>query len=255
MNDHGPYLTEFGILEFTTEELLQLSESELRFLITASLITNDVRFHWSLMVRSKLDGCSDEVKVMQLVRDFWTLRKLSSVIYEADKALNGFIKKIKFLENLLKAEKFIVPSGPLDSGEKLKDGYMKLAGQLRNSSSYHYGVGDLIKNIKGFDTRAKHIYFAHPQQGNSISALCEQIITLPTINAAFEGANMDDFHKWCRDSSNSILRFCNLAIAEIVTTKMPEKFIQMKQIVMGAEAAPIEHRWPLCLVVEKQPNK
>lgn len=239
------FSTNFGVLEFTTEELLALPDVEQRFLLTASLITNDVRFYWSLMARAKNDGLLEEVKVMQLVRDFWTLRKLSSVIYEADKALNGLMAKSDLLRNIVDCGNTIVPSP--SNGED----YMELAGHLRNRSAYHYGVGDLVKNIKDFDSNAKHLYFAHEQHGNSISALCEQIVTLPAINHAFKGANLDDFHTWCRGCSNSILHFCNVAIAKIISLRMPGKKFLIKEIVLGEEAAPPDHRWPLCLVVEK----
>jgi hypothetical protein len=239
------YVTDFGVLTFTTEELLKLPEVEQRFLLTASLITNDVRFHWSLMARSMTDGHSDEVKTMQLVRDLWSLRKLSSVIYEADKALNGLVGKSDLLRKIAEDGTPIVPNPPNDGS------YMDLAGHLRNRSAYHYGVGDLIKNIRGFDATVKHTYFAHEQHGSSISALCEQIVTLPTINKAFKGADVEGFHEWCRDCSNSILHFCNVAIAEVISRRMPDKRVIMKQVVMGEEAAPPDHRWPLCLVVNK----
>jgi hypothetical protein len=250
MKTESSYYTEFGVLEFTTEELLKLPEIEQRFLLTASLITNDVRFHWSLMVRAKTDGISDEVKIMQLVRDFWSLRKLSSVIYEADIALNGLIKKSELLTDIVKIEFTNNDLEQLEIKLPLDSSYMNLAGQLRNRSAYHYGVGDLADNIKGFEAEAKHTYFAHQQHGNSISALCEQIITLPTINKAFEGANLEDFHTWCMKSSNLILHFCNLSIAKICTERMPDKYIQMKRIILGDEAALQDHRWPLCLVAE-----
>ena len=73
MKEDFEYFTTFGVLEFTTKELLALPEIERQFLLAVSLITNDVRFHWSLMARSKTDGQNDDVKVMQLVRDFWSL--------------------------------------------------------------------------------------------------------------------------------------------------------------------------------------
>jgi hypothetical protein len=250
VND-SQYVTNFGVLEFTTSELLVLPDVEQRFLLSASLITNDIRFHWSLMARSKTDGESDEVKVMQLVRDFWTLRKLSSVIYEADKALNGFVDKSDLLREIVEGGDPIVPNPPSIPKPPSEGSYMKLAEHLRNRSTYHYGVGDLIENIKSFESNAKHMYFAHQQHGNSISALCEQIVTLPTINNAFEGANLNDFHEWCRSCSNSILQFCNVAIAKIVKLRMPDKKIQNKQVVLGDEAALPDHRWPLYLVVEK----
>lgn len=245
MDKDFSHSTNFGVLEFTTQDLLKLPDVEQRFLLTASLITNDVRFHWSLMARAKNDGQSEEVRVMQLVRDFWTLRKLSSVIYEADKALNGFVEKSDLLRKIVESGNSIVPNPPSDGS------YMELAGHLRNRSAYHYGVGDLVRNIKDFDANAKHVYFAHEQHGNSISALCEQIVTLPTINNAFDGANMDDFHAWCQICSNSILHFCNVAIAKIISLRMPEKKFLIKQVVLGEEAAPPDHRWPLYLVVEK----
>jgi hypothetical protein len=238
------YFTTFGVLEFTTKELLNLPEIERQFLLAASLITNDVRFHWSLMARSKTDGQNDDVKVMQLVRDFWSLRKLSAVVYEAQLALNRFVGQIDILKNMIAAGTLIIIKSA-NSGK-----YLELANQLRNKSAYHYGESELVKNIEGFDPDAKHTYYAHEQHGNSISALCEQIVTLPTIKNAFDGANENDFHAWCRSSSNSILHFCNLAIANICIERMPDKCIQIKQIVLGDEATLQDHRWPLCLVVE-----
>ena len=252
MDKDSSYSTNFGVLEFTTEELLKLLDVEQRFLLTASLITNDVRFHWSLMVRAKNNGRSEDVRVMQLVRDFWTLRKLSSVIYEADRALNGLVVKSDLLREIVESGNPIVPNPPNVPNPPSGGNYMELAGHLRNRSAYHYGVGDLVKNIKNFDVNAKHIFFAHEQHGNSISALCEQIVTLPAINNAFEGANIDDFHAWCRSCSNSILHFCNVAISKIISLRMPEKRFSIKQVVLDQEAQPPDHRWPLHLIVEKK---
>jgi hypothetical protein len=229
-NKSFEYFTEFGVLEFSTEELLSLSEVERQFLLAASLITNDVRFLWSLMSRSKSNSENDDVRTMQLVREFWALRKLSAVIYEAQLSLNGFVTLI-----IAKSQ----------NGRK----YLDLANTLRNKSAYHYGVEDLVKNIDDFSLDARHKYYAHAQHGNSISALCEQIVTMPTIVGAFDGANVNDFHAWCRIASNSILHFCNSAIAKLVLSRFPAKVIQMKEIVMGDEAAPPDHVWPLCLVV------
>lgn len=249
MKEDFEYFTTFGVLEFTTKELLALPEIERQFLLAVSLITNDVRFHWSLMARSKTDGQNDDVKVMQLVRDFWSLRKLSAVVYEAQLVLNGFVGQIDILKKMIEFGTSIIAKSA--NGGK----YLELANQLRNKSTYHYGVSELVKNIEGFDQDAKHTYYAHQQHGNSISALCEQIVTLPTINNAFVGANMNDFHTWCRSSSNSILNFCNVAIAEICNQRMPDKYIQMKQVILGDEAATLDHRWPLCLVTENPTAK
>jgi hypothetical protein len=245
-NSNFEYFTEFGVLEFSTEELLTLSEIERQFLLAASLITNVVRFYWSLMSRSKSDSKNDDVRTMQLVREFWTLRKLSAVIYEAQLALNGYVGLIAQLKRSIETGTPIIAKS--DNGKK----YLELANTLRNKSAYHYSVGDLVKNIDGFAPDAIHRYYAHSQHGNSISALCEQIVTLPAINSAFDGANASDFHSWCRTASNSIIHFCNSSIAQIILNRFPAKAIHMKEIIMGEEAAPPDHGWPLCLVVERK---
>jgi hypothetical protein len=245
-NENFEYFTKFGLLEFSTEELLTLTKVERQFLLAASLITNDIRFYWSLMSRSKSDSENDDVRTMQLVREFWTLRKLSAVIYEAQLALNGFVGQIDQLKSSIES------GTPIISKSKNGKKYLELANTLRNKSAYHYGVGDLVKNIHDFAPDAKHRYYAHKQQGNSISSLCEQIVTLPVIRGAFEGANENDFHDWCKTASNSILNFCNSAIAQLVLNRFPTKKLEMKEIFMGDEAAPPDHGWPLCLVVEKK---
>lgn len=238
------YFTTFGIIEFTTEELLLLPAVEQRFLLAASLITNDVRFHWSLIARSKNNDENDDIRTMQLVRGYWGLRKLSSVVFEAQLALKGFVKQISILQQL-------VSSGtPIISKTKTSKKNLELANSLRNKSAYHYGVGDLINNIAGFAPNVRHRYYAHEQQGNSISALCEQILTVPTIQNAFEGSNVNEFQEWCLSSSNSILHFCNLAMAQIIGIRLPDKTFQLTEIVMGNEAETPNHGWPLFLVVE-----
>jgi hypothetical protein len=243
------YFTEFGILEFTTKELLNLPEEERQFLLAVSLITNDVRFHWSIMSRSKSDGQNDDIKTMQIVRDLWSLRKLAAVIYEAQLALHAFSGKIEFIREMKDAGTLIIKK------PKNGDKYLELANKLRNRSASHYDVRDLVKNINGFDSDIIHRYYAHQQQGNSISAICEQIITVPTIRTAFDGANENDFHHWCMSASNSIMQFCGLAIAKLCEIRMPEKHIQLKEVVVGTEARSMEHRWPLFAVVEQANNK
>lgn len=240
----GNHVASFGIFNFTTEELLSIPDVEQRFILTASLITNDIRFHWSMAVRAKVDGESDDVKKMQYVRDLWILRKLASVVQEAEMVLVNFAEKIELLGKVIESGISICP--PSDEHQK----HLALARTLRNQTAYHYGVGNLAGNLLNFDPNALHTLYAHEQHGNTVSAICEQVLTIPTISSAFPGANIDRFHQWCLACSSSILNFCNIGIAELIILRLPNKTISMKEILVGDEAATVDHRWPLFLIAK-----
>ncbi|MFM9941174.1 MAG: hypothetical protein ACKVP7_16960 [Hyphomicrobiaceae bacterium] len=233
------FVSEFGVLEFSTAELQSLEKEELKFLLTCSLISNDIRFHWSLMIRSRRDGKSDELVEMQMIRELWVLRKLASVIWEADIALNGFLKKHIFARRALDGQAAILPSGGRDKE------FMALAGKIRNRITNHYGVGELALQLQGFALDAKHRYYAHSQQGNSLSGFCEQIITVPLVFDASRPDQSDEFRAWCRSSSNEMMRFCNRGIGSLVKERFPAKVFNKKEIEVHQEAAPLDHRWPL----------
>ena len=185
------FTAEFGVIEFTTQELRSLTSKELEFLLAVSLIINDIRFYWSLLGRSRIDGNIDDLKILQSVRDLWLLRKLSAVIVESQNKLHELKPHVAAVSNLIDANVRILPKF-----EK-SDNYLELAKLLRTKITYHYAVGDLGGNLQGFGAQAKHSLFAHNQQGNSISAICEQILTLPTIRDTFEGSTENGLQNWC----------------------------------------------------------
>jgi hypothetical protein len=240
----GDLSTDFGILDFTTEEILELSDFEKEFIFSASLIINDIRFHWSLIARTGIDSDCEDIKNMQMARNIWCLRKLSSVIYEADIQLNKIIGNIYYLKEKRENGRIVLPKG--DNYSK----YKELAGKLRNKTSYHYSVSELTQNIRNFGANAKHIYYVHMQQGNSISIICEQVISGPTILGAFKGASLEGFHNWCANCSNSVLKFCNVSIVDVCSMRFPTKKIKMRELLTGSEAKPRNHRWPLFMATE-----
>lgn len=96
--DTHEYETEFGVVSLTSRELLDMPKDHRDFLLAASFIANDIKFHWSMMVRSPIDAAGNDLRAMQCVRWFWCSRKLSSVIIEATNTLDGFCGKIPLVK-------------------------------------------------------------------------------------------------------------------------------------------------------------
>ncbi len=203
---------------------------------------NDIRFHWMIMLRSPIDPGLSDLASMQMVRQLWGLRKLSAVIFEAEQTLSSMVGKIDLLKSTIQGGQPILPRVARQSR------FLKVAAAYRNKSAYHYDVNEIKSHISGFEQTAKHRHFAHPQVGNSISELGEQVFTHPKLKELFPDSDINDFHDWCMDCSNSIMTFCNIAIAKIVEQKFPQKNLRMKSIVVGDEIAPPELRWPLFLL-------
>jgi hypothetical protein len=240
------YETSIGVIEFTTQELKLLSDHERAFLFSASLILNDMRFHWSLLGRSPMDDQDELLKTMQVVRQLWLLRKLSAAICEANQTIGEYVGKLPFLRELVGQGLSILQNSPHS-----KD-YLKLAGRLRNKTAYHYNTKELASNIDTFSDNEVHRLFAHKQQGNSISAICEQVLTGPTIVNAFQGSTMDGFHDWCMESSNSIVVFCNKSLGQLILKRFPQKSYYEHVLRTTEEARPAESRWPLLMVVDRK---
>jgi len=236
------FTAEYAVIEFTTSELLQLSRNEQEFVLSASLILNDVRFHWAIIGRTKEDSEDQTLKTMQMVRALWALRKLASVIVEANTILGQYIGKITQLRELVDGGARVLA---VNSASK---NYLVVAENLRNRTAFHYGPKELVDHLANFKNETIHRIYPHKQHGNSISAVCEQILTGPTILNAFEGASLNGFQDWCLKNSNSIVTFCNTALGEIIARHFPDKSYSTVDIEMGEEASDISHRWPLFMI-------
>ena len=88
----------------------------------------------------------------------------------------------------------------------------------------------------------------HDSVLKDFSELAEQIFTLPTIRRIAGASEFDGFNTWCSQCSNSIMHFCNVAIAKLILETLPDKCYDAKTMVISEEAAPKDHRWPLFLV-------
>jgi hypothetical protein len=236
------YETEFGVVSLTSRELLDMPKDNRDFLLAASFIANDIKFHWSMMVRSPIDAVGDDLRAMQCVRWFWGSRKLSSVIVEATDTLDNFCGKIPLVKRIARE------ISPILSSENRKSKYTAVAREFRNKSAYHYLHGDLTSELEGFDENAVHRIFAHKQSGNSISELAEQIYTMPTIRRITQKSEFDGFNTWCSKCSSSIMKFCEVATAKLLLEANPNRELDSVTMQISEEAAPKDHRWPLFLV-------
>ena len=187
------YETDFGVISLITRELLDMPRDKRDFLIAAAFISNDIKFHWSMMVRSPIDEGGTDIGAMQTVRWLWCERKLSSVIIEARNRLDYFCGKIPLVKKISKGKI------PIITKENRKSKYTAVAEEFRNKSAYHYQHGDLSNELRGFDDDALHRIFAHNQRGNSISELAEQIFTLPTLRRISQETKFDGFSDWCSE--------------------------------------------------------
>jgi hypothetical protein len=235
--------TDFGIITLTTEELLALPIAERDFLLAASFIINDLRFYWSMMARSPIDASGDNLRTMQLIRQLWTIRKLASVIHEAHLTLSGFCTKWDLVKEAVQSDLKIIEKA--ESRSKMKD----VAHAFRNMSAHHFSNEGLGFDLANFDFTSKHRIFAHVQTGNSISEIGEQIFTISKLKEIAPEGTINDLHDWCMKCSGSIMSFCNVITAKIITRAFPNKRYFIESVNTEMEAYPKEHRWPLFLVV------
>jgi len=236
-------VTDFGVIQLTTNELLTLSVDERDFLLASSFIMNDIRFYWQLMIRSPIDEPDKYVRAMQLLRWLWCSRKLAAVIFEADEALSRFVSRLPVI-------KTVSESTPRISKENNKSQFKDLARTIRNKAAYHYDTEVLGVGLSDFLSDANHRIYAHKQSGNSISELGEQIYTLPLMTGAGHTHENGDFDRWLRECSSSLMTFCEVMTAKILVQAFPEKTYRYQQLSMKDEAKPISHRWPLFTVLE-----
>ncbi|WP_269930125.1 hypothetical protein [Aminobacter sp. HY435] len=240
------YVTHFGVVSLTTEELLSLDSNERDFILASSFITNDIRFYWSLMARAPVDAgdANRDLAAMQYVRWLWSTRKLASVLYEAIDTLDHLSGKVM----LARAE------GPVIQRSLRSSRCFLVAKAYRNMSAHHFAKGGLDFDLSNFDDHAEHRHFAHPQQGNSISEIGEQIFTLPTLRNIAPEVKPENFDKWCQDCASQIMNFCDKVTAEILTVRFPNKTYANKSFSIANEAEAPDHRWPLFLVISRPSN-
>lgn len=241
------YETDFGILTFTTQELQTLGESERNFLLASSFIRNDIRFYWSLLMRSPTDETDEDVRVMQLIRWLWGSRKLASVIYEADVAVTDLIGKLPLAKEVAQR------SPPISKAARKSPMY-DVARSLRNKTAYHYDTADLGRALAEFSQDTRHRLFEHDQQGNGMSEIGEQIFTLPLLSKGGHTSSNEMFDNWIKECSGSMMRFCGTVIGEIFTQSFPDKTVQMRVLRIKSEAQPGEYRWPLFLLRDLLPS-
>jgi hypothetical protein len=242
VNDN--YATEFGVVSLSTKELNSLPEPERNFLITASFIVNDIRFHWAMMSRSPVDKSGTDLSSMQMVRWLWCSRKLASVIYEAEIALSNYCGQIPLLKDISKG------SHPVLSKDSRKSKYYGIAKNLRNSVTNHYSTDGMVGSLERFDDGVTHRIFAHQMRGNSVSELSEQIYTLPLLNNGDADTNLEEFNDWCQKGSASILEFCDHATGRILISAFPDRTHEIHTIKVGLEAASVDQVWPLFLKLD-----
>ncbi|UVK53198.1 hypothetical protein DBIPINDM_006667 [Mesorhizobium sp. AR02] len=116
-------------------------------------------------------------------------------------------------------------------------------------SAHHFAKDGLDFDLSNFDKDSQHRHFAHPQQGNSISELGEQIFTLPKRLRIAPGITQEQFDKWCQDCASQVMKFCDKVTAAILLNAFPDKTYTGKSLSTATEAEGPEHRWPLFLVV------
>jgi hypothetical protein len=234
-------MTEIIELAFSTEELQQLPEDERNFILAASFIMNDIRFHYAQLGRSPIDASDLHLQRMQRIRTLWVTRKLASVVVEADQAIGKFIGKIDFLKSH-------IHNSPIFSKENRKNKCWDLARKLRNETAYHYLPQNFAQNLSGFSADELHRHYAHNHHGNSICTIGEQIFTSPLILGELGNDGLNKFCDWTEESSNSILDFCNNALAIIFSKRLPDKSCLPIQI-GSLETSPGTNRWSLFLDV------
>jgi hypothetical protein len=234
-------MTEINEIAFSTEELQQLPEDERNFILAASFIMNDIRFHWAHLARSPIDASDLHLGRMQVIRQLWGARKLASVIIEADATIGIFIGKIGFL-------KLYVNGSPIFSKENRKSKFWELARKLRTETAYHYLPKNFGQNLSGFSKSEVHRHYAHTQHGNSICTIGEQIFTSPLILGGLGENGLNEFCGWVEESSNLILDFCNNALGIILSKRLPHKsYLPIR--IENLETSSASNRWPLFLEV------
>jgi hypothetical protein len=230
---------EFAEIAFSTDELQQLPEDERNFILAASFVMNDIRFHHAHLARSPIDASDLHLRRMQKIRTLWATRKLASVVVEADHAIGEFIGKINFL-------RAHIDKKPIFTKENRKSKCWDLARKLRTETAYHYLPQNFAQSLSGFSADELHRHYAHAQHGNSICTIGEQIFTSPLILGELGDNGLNDFCKWTEESSNSILDFCNNALAIILLKQFPDKSLSPIQI-GSLETSPGRNRWSLFL--------
>jgi hypothetical protein len=233
---------EFQVISLTTGELNSIPTPERNFLITASFISNDIRFFWSMITRSPVTTGLTDLSSMQMVRWLWCTRKIAAAICEAETTLSSYCGKIPQLKALAKS------THPVLSYELRKSRCMAIARKLRNSVTSHYSTKELDESLTKSDQDAVHRIFGHKISGNSISELSERIYTLPKMHSDQLNLNLGEFNDWCRDASLSILRFCDVGGAQILNDALPGKGYETRGIAVGNEAAPFSQVWPLFVI-------
>ena len=234
-------MTELVEINFTTEQLLSLPREKKDFVLVASFIVNDIRFHWAFQARSPIDSENKSLNRMQRIRHLWGIRKLASVIVEADDAIGKLIGKCSTAKNVSR-------SFPPISRQNRAGKWMKTARQLRTQTSYHYLSQDLGVYLPNFEPTENHRHYAHVQQGNSICTIGEQVFTAPLILNELGSTGLNEFARWTEECSNSILDFCNRVLAEIVSENLPDQAFQTLQI-DDLEESDSSRRWSLFLKV------
>lgn len=234
-------MTEINEIAYSTGELQQLLEDERNFILVASFIINDIRFHWAHLARSPIDASDLHLRRMQVIRQLWGSRKLASVIIEADGTIGSFIGKIASLKSY-------VASSPIFPKENRRSKCWDLARKLRTETAYHYLPENFGQNLSGFSESEMHRHYAHTQHGNSICTIGEQIFTSPLILRELGENGLNEFCNWVEESSNLILDFCNNALGIIMAKSLPDKSSLPIQI-ENLETSPASNRWSLFLRV------
>ena len=220
-----------------------MPQYSLDFLLAASFIMNDIRFFWSMMLRSPNDAEEPDLQSIQMIRWLWCTRKLASVIHEATKTLDFFCGKIPTIKKLAQE------NGPIISSENRKSKFNAVSQRFRDKSTHHYSKEDLAGELETFKADAVHRIFVHEQRGNSISELAEQIFTLPTLNRITQKSDFREFNTWCSQCTGTIMTFCETATAQLLFEAYPSKTYPSQKLLTKNEAETMDHRWPLFLII------
>ena len=241
MTDKDNSETNFGVISITTKELLDMPQDSLDFLMATSFIMNDIRFYWSMMLRSPNDADESDLQSMQMIRWLWCTRKLASVIHEAIKTLNFFCGKIPTVKKLAQGNQ------PIISPENRKSKFNAVSQAFRDKSAHQYSKKDLAGELQTFNADAVHRIFVHEQRGNSLSELAEQIFTIPTLNRISQKSDFSEFNTWCSQCSGTIMTFCEVATARLLLEAYPNKTYPSQKLSTKYETEAMDHRWPLFL--------
>lgn len=168
----------FVPLEFSSEELSQVPERHVAFLMSSCLAISEITVFLRMLLfalnSAKKDISDGVILEYASVQSSIIERNLSSKLYEYLNALDDYVKLCRRKKESEMSEFIDIAAASVESA-RLSPTYA-LAEKLRNKMTSHYSIHHMMDELRAAPAGRQYISYLHEKSANSLYPIAEHLV-------------------------------------------------------------------------------